>query len=200
MIHDSITILFSFQQVHVNTVSWQPPSMLVFTKLSYARFVVLPEYFRKWWQSLHLKLFRLRLSGSANCPLRARNPKYCQTPVFFAPSRGSSSSSVLAEPSAILPCDDLLCACTVSQLGISARYDSNTRRNIAIIALLLLSLRPTVYTQVSWILCEQSQQSLKYGARYSACCKLSAWSVQSFSAAAPHFITSQENGQYLCDA
>jgi len=47
---------------------------------------------------------------------------------------------------------------------------------------------------------EQSQQSLKYGARYSACCQLSAWSVQSFSAAAPHFMTSKENGQFLCDA
>jgi len=34
------------------------------------------------------------------------------------------------------------CACAVSQLGFSARYDSDTRSNIAITALSLLLLRP----------------------------------------------------------
>ena len=36
------------------------------------------------------------------------------------------------------------CACAVSQLGFSARYNSDTRSNIAIIALSLLSLRPNI--------------------------------------------------------
>ncbi len=42
--------------------------------------------------------------------------------------------------------------------------------------------------------------SAERGIQHAASSDPTAWSVQSFSSAVPHFVTSKENGQFLCDA